>query len=188
MRLSSFAERYVSERIKPFLFLSYPVTKSPPAVSPYWSRYYTSGRDDVYLLLGWGAMLVVLRWILLALFRSFAWWWLSGTPLPDPGSKKKGHTLGDGVYEANGVASAVASNGHAASNGARPRTAKQPEGAPDQAADSQRRRMDRVSRKALAVKERTATRFAEQGAVFVYYTIAWLFGVVCDRLLPLFVA
>jgi len=183
MRLSSFADRYVSERIKPFFFLSYPVPNSPPAVSPYWSRYYGTGPDDVYLLLGWGVTLVVLRWVFLALFRSFARWWLSGTSSLNHPSEKKGHTLGNGGNHANGVASSVAVNGHAAGNDARLRTSQQPENSRGLATVSQRHRIDRVSRKASAIRERTATRFAEQGAVFVYYTFAWLFGVVCNHVL-----
>lgn len=183
MRLSSFADRYVSERVRPFFFLSYPVAKSPPAVSPYWSRYYTSGLDDVCLLLGWGTILVISRWVLLALFGSFARWWLSSTPSPVRPERKKGHNFDGDASRVNGVPST--SNGHTIGNDARLRIVRQSEALNGLATDLQRHKTDRASRKALAARERKATRFAEQGAAFVYYTIAWLFGVVRAHVLPL---
>lgn len=182
MRISSLADQYVSDRVKPFLFLSHPVTKSPSAISEYWSRYYTSGPDDIYLLIGWGAVLVTLRWILLVAFRNFARWWLSGKTSRGRSPERKGHSVGNGMRQANGVASAVGQNGHATTNGNGVHSRignglkKEDEAL---ALDSRRLRAERMTRKALAKRERTATRFAEQGTVFVYYIIAWLFGLVC---------
>lgn len=186
MSFTAFADKYVSDRVRPFLFLSHPADNSPPAISQYWTRYYTSGFDDIYLLIGWGAVLVALRAVLLVVFKNFARRWLPANAPSPPAPDKKDHTLGNGVYQANGVASAVASNGHADGNGDTSTRSRVGNGNGklrenselDFAAESRRTRAERVAKKAVAARERVATRFAEQGAVCVYYLIAWFFGLV----------
>lgn len=182
MHISSL-DQYVSERVRPFLFLSHPVADSPAVVSEHWSRYYTSGPNDVYLLIGWGAILVTLRWILLGVFSKFARWWLISKSARYASLDEKSHNLGNGVRQANGIATAVAQNGRAAGNGtrSRSRTGSPPDSKENIIAiETSRLRSERQAKR-IAKLERLSTRFAEQATTVVYYIIAWLFGLVRAR-------
>lgn len=176
----------------------------PAPTSTLWSRYYTAGWDDVFFFVGWSTILVLVRALCIGLFKSFALWWLDDSRNPalslngfaeTTKPKSKAKSLKSAVVEANGVATAVAvsnvngngngavnGNGHAKENGVgesqlRSRS-KQPVQLPASSVSPRKSRAERIAAKKAASRERTATRFAEQGAVFVYYAIAWCFGVV----------
>lgn len=171
MTPSEFATAFIPSRIAPFFFLSHPTTlKTTPSGSAYWSRYYVSGPKDILFVLGWGLLCVVLRHIVLVSFERFALKWLLSNAKRDKPRKLK--KIPDNIKGGKGTGFSTNgdSNGHIRSRPSRSSsgTSSSEEGTA----------VIRSNASVTPKMQRIATRFAEQGFAFIYYTGAWLFGLV----------
>ncbi|KAL0949771.1 hypothetical protein HGRIS_009810 [Hohenbuehelia grisea] len=169
--MPSHLSQQIAAFVQPFFALQYP-TEPPEHIDSFPdSKYYSTGCNDIYLIITCIAAMAILRDALrLGVFEPFARWKLSRDlrQRVERRAAEKSHSNGsangmangkvNGV--ANGVANGRAANGHA--NGHAPRATK----------------------KELQLVHRRVLRFAEQGWSVVYYTLQWLYGVYVHRNLP----
>ena len=180
MSISAFGDAYFPDTLRPCFFLSHSVSSRPPDAPPsnshLWSRYYTPGNQDFLFVLGWSLIFTVLRWIVMKLFRKAALWWIpapSKTFSVDPPSNGRPES----AYHGNGLSYALThSDPKSHGNELHSRRGRADD---EPVQKSERRRVDKDLRKAERARQRTATRFAEQGFAFLYYSHAWLLGLVC---------
>ncbi len=170
MSISAFGVTYLPSTLRPYFFLSHSISSRPhyvpPSESNLWSRYYTPGNQDILFVLGWSLVFIVLRWIVMILFTMYSP--SNGRPISAPHGN--GHPcalthndpLGSGLHSRRGRADDVST-----------------QHGDELVQKDERRRSEKALRKAERARQRTATRFAEQGFAFLYYSHAWLLGLVC---------
>jgi very-long-chain ceramide synthase len=185
MAISAVGEQYLPARLRPFIFLSHPVerpshSRAEPSSSILWSRYYVTGPNDFPLIIGWAVIITLLRWIILRQLKKLAYRWLvRGEPSHPPLSDAS--NINQSVISNTGdVTTAVMTNGHGVSNGndLTSRKSFASKVGKDTDAHSRHRKTSKALKAALKARERIATRFAEQGFAFIYYTSAWCCGLV----------
>ena len=160
---TSLTPEWLSSFVTPFVTLSYP-TDSPTAPDSFKdSSYYGVGLLDGCFIVTCIAIMAILRDALrLGVFEPFARWYLT-RELKSQKLRQLAHLNGAAKKangEANGSGDVKKTNGATNGNG---------------------HAVEVVITKQEARKvHRSVLRFAEQGWSFVYYTLQWLFGLVCD--------
>jgi len=135
--------------LRPFFSLSYPTDPPKNIDSFFEASYYTTGRQDLCIIVTCIAVMAILRDVLrLGVFEPFAHWKLSRDLI----RRKRREAATTMKSQSNGHA-----NGHA--NGV---VNSDPRPTP----------------KELRQVRRSVLRFAEQGWSVVYYTLQWSFGLV----------
>jgi len=182
MSISAFGDNYLPDTLRPYFFLSHPISShphyAPLSESNLWSRYYTRGNQDFLFVLGWSLVFTALRWIVMRLFYNMALWWIPAPSRPvtmrsPPNGTPKSAPHANGQPYVSSYSDPHESKPHSRKGRA--------DGVSTQQGDellqkSERRRHEKDLRKAERVRQRTATRFAEQGFAFLYYSLAWLLG------------
>jgi len=151
-----FSATQLSPYLRPFITLSYPTTQPKNPDSFYNSTYYTTGWQDVCLIITCIAVMAILRDALrLGFFEPLANWKLHRD------LRLRKLRAADTKINSNGYRNEHANgNGHTITDSTRP------------------------TPKELRQVHRSVLRFAEQGWSFVYYTIQCSYGLYIHRNLP----
>jgi very-long-chain ceramide synthase len=184
-------EQYLAARVRPFIFLSHPVERPSHSSTQFsssilWSRYYRIGPDDLPLVIGWTVIMIVLRWIILRQLKTFAHYWLARSHRSDPPSSDAPKVNESVMPNTDGATTAVKTNGNGLTSRKSLNRDVVSKVGKDADVQSPYRPMAQARKAALA-REHAATRFAEQGFSFIYYTLAWCYGLVSIRSSPVFV-
>jgi len=154
-----YSKKWLPSYLEPFFFLSYP-TDTPKDMDSFpSSMYYSTGRQDLCLIITCITVMAILRDALrLGVFEPFARWKLSrDLDLQHQRDMLQGLADAKMDGQTNGMANG---NGHVA------------DGSPS------------YSARELRQVHRSVLRFAEQGWSVVYYSFQWSFGLYVHRNLP----